>query len=198
MSLWVPVVAALGAALLTTLGALLLEAQRQRAAARAASVQRRRTAYIGLIQAAHGTLTLGQVLRSVLKVQSGLDDSISVLIRLRKAVNPFDLAWRLADELTPLLNAQAGVLACGSPRAVSAAKDVVTSASQYLQAATVMTSRQRALMGVMPWKPSEEQDKVFGDHLARAGDAIQVFMTVMRAELGEDALPVGSVETRSD
>jgi hypothetical protein len=197
MSLWVPVVAALGASLLTTLGALALEAQRQRAAARAASVQRRRAAYAALIQAAHGTLTLSQVLRSVLKVQSGLDDSISVLMRLRKPVNPFDLAWRLADELTPLLNAQAGVLSCGSPRAAFATKDVVSSTSEYLQAATVMTNKQRALIGVIAWKPTEEQDKVFGERLATAGVAIQSFITVMREELGEDALPVDPVETRS-
>lgn len=197
MSLWVPVVAALGASLLTTFGALALEAQRQRVGARAASDQRRRAAYAALIQAAHGTLTASQVLRSVLKVQSGLDDSISLLMRLRKPVNPFDLAWRLADELTPLLNAQAGVLSCGSPRAAFAAKDVVSSASEYLQAATVMTKKQRALIGVISWKPTAEQDKVFGERLASVDVAIQSFITVMREELGEDALPADSVETGS-
>lgn len=196
MSLWVPVVAALGATLLTTLGALALEAQRQRAAARGASLQRRRAAYIGLIQAAHGTLALGQVLRGALRVQSGMDDSIALLLHLRKPVDPLELGWRVQGELTPLLNAQAEVLSCGTPRSVTAANDVVSRATEYLQAATGMTTRQRALKSVVRWKPTKEQDKMVGGRLARVSLAVQVFIVVVREELGEDSLPLGSVGTR--
>jgi hypothetical protein len=190
MSLWVPVVAALGASLLTMAGAFGLEVYRQRAAARAASVQRRRVAYATLIEAAHATLTLGQAMRSVVKAQSGLDASVSLMVRARKPVDPFEVALRLAGEVTPLLNAQAGVLSCGTPQAAGAARDVAARATEYLQAATVMTSTQRALRGVISWRPTSEQERGFDESLSRAGRAIEAFVTIMRDELGEEAMSV--------
>ncbi|AEI11039.1 hypothetical protein [Cellulomonas gilvus] len=133
MSLWVPVVAAFGASLLTTLGALALEAQRQRAASRSAAAHRRRTAYIALIQSAHGTLTLGEVVRSVARAQSGLDNSLAIALRMRRPVDPFEIGWKLAAQLTPLLDAQAEVLSCGTPRASAAAKEVASRAGQSMR-----------------------------------------------------------------
>lgn len=194
VSLWVPVVAALGASLLTSLGAWVLEASRQRATARRSAVQVRRAAYVAFVEAANGMLMLGQTLRALLPVQSGFGVSLAELLRLRRPVDPYELAWRAADKIRPVLDAQAGVLSCGTPRAAIVSKEVVTKTADYLQAATATTSAQRRWMGVVPWKPTREQDAELAARLERAGQAVQAFVTIMREDLGEPALPVGGDE----
>lgn len=197
MSLWVPVVAALGASLLTTLGAWGLEAQRRRAAARSQSVEVRRAAYVAFVEAANGMLMLGQTLRTLLQAQSGLAVSLAELLRIRRPVDPSELVWRMADHVRSVLDAQAGVIACGTPRAARAARDVVATASAYLQAATAMTGAQRRLSGVMPWRVTASQEAELAAHLDRAGLAVHVFTTIMREDLGEDALTIEQVEIRA-
>ncbi|MDM8083322.1 hypothetical protein QUV83_00900 [Cellulomonas cellasea] len=196
MSLWVPVVAALGASLLTTLGAWGLETQRRRAAARSQSVEVRRAAYVAFVEAAHGVLMLGQTLRALLQVQSGFAVSAAELLRIRRPLDPHEIAWRMSDQVRPVLDAQAGVIACGTPEAARATREVVTTASAYLQAATAMTGTQRRLSGVVPWRATAGQEAELAAHLDRAGQAVRVFTTIMRVDLGEDALSIEQVETR--
>lgn len=192
MSLWVPVVAALGAALLSTLGTLGLEALRNQATSRSEAVKARRIAYVAFIEAANGMLMLGQTLRSLLRAQTGLAASFAALLRLRQPVDPSELTWRMADHNRPVLDGQAGILACGSPRAAIAASVVVSRASDYLQAATATTAAQRGLIGVVPWRPTREQDAELSARLDEAGRAVQAFLVVMREDLGEEALDLGS------
>lgn len=192
MSLWVPVVAALGASLLTSLGAWVLEASRQRAAARSSALRVRRVAYVALVEAANGMLMLGQTLRALLPVQSGFGVSLAEALHLRRSVDPYELAWRMADEIRPVLDAQAGVLSCGSQRAATASKEVVAKTADYLQAATATTRAQRKWMGVVLWKPTREQDAELAARLERAGQAIRAFVTIMREDLGEPPLPAGA------
>jgi len=194
VSLWVPVVAALGASLLTSLGAWGLEASRQRAAARSAASQARRSAYVTFVEAANGMLMLGPTLRALLQTQSGLAFTLAGLLRLRPPVDPFQLAWRMADDVRPLLDAQAGVLSCGTPRAAIASKDVATATADYLQAATAMTAGQCGWMGVVPWRPTSHQEAELASRLERAGQAVQAFVIIMREDLGELALPIGAPE----
>ena len=141
MSLWVPVVAALGAALLTTLGTLGLKAMRHQAASRSEAIKGRRAAYLAFSEAANGMLMLGQTLRNLLRTQTGLANSLAQILRLRRPVDPFELAWRMADQVRPVLDAQSGILSCGTPRAAIAASVVVTKVADYLQAATATTAR---------------------------------------------------------
>ncbi|NTW40093.1 MAG: hypothetical protein HGA44_09420 [Cellulomonadaceae bacterium] len=163
---------------------------RRRAEARSEAIRQRRITYVALVEAANGVLMLGQTLRAVLLAQSGLAGSAAQLLRLRKPVDPFELAWRMADEVKPILDAQAGVLACGTPRAAAATAQVVTTASEYLRAATAMTSLQRRLVGITPWTPTREQEEVLATRLSAAGLAVREFVAIMREDLGEHAFTV--------
>lgn len=190
MSIWVPVIAALGASLLTSLSAALLDALRRRAEARGSALLARRAAYLALIESANGILMLGQTLRAVLSVQSGIGASLAEALRIRRPVDVYELAWRMAEHVKPILDAQAGVLACGSPKAVEASKEVTDAAVGYLQAATAMTPTQGRWRGILPWRPSREQTAELEELLGRTSKAVEALVTAMRKELGEQALPV--------
>jgi hypothetical protein len=192
MSLWVPVVAALGASLLTSLGSWGLENWRLWANDRRNAARDRRSAYVALVVAANGVLMLGQTLRALLKAQSGLTVSLAETLRLSHHMDFGALAWRMADEVRPVLSAQADVLSCGTPRAVVVATELVSAASAYLQAATAMTTTQRLSMGVVRWKPTRGQETELTSRLEAVREATVAFVAMMRDELGESPLSVGS------
>lgn len=188
MSLWIPVVAALGASILTSFGTLMLDLLRRRNDARSTARASRRNAYEELIVAANGVLVAGQVLRALRRVQTGFAATVAELIRLRRPADPGEVGWRVASELRPLLDAQVRVLACGTPAAVAAASNVANTVNDYLAAAVAMTPAQRLLMGLAPWRPTREQDEILATRLADAGRAIGTFKDLMRSELGEEPL----------
>ena len=156
----------------------------------------RRRAYLALVEAANGTLLLGQSLRVVLQVQSGFAASLAPLLHLRKPVDVYELAFRMADQLKPLLDAQAAVLTCGPPHLVTASQEVANAAAEYLQAATKMTAAQQRLRGLLPWRPSREHEAHLEACLTRTGEAVRVFVAGVRKDLGEQALPPGTGATR--
>ena len=112
------------------------------------------------------------------------------VLRIRRPVDVYELAWRMAEQVKPVLDARSGVLASGSPEAVVSAEEVVAAAVDYLQAATSITPAQGRWMGILQWRPSREQEAELGTQLDRAAKAVQAFVTVMRSELGERETPV--------
>lgn len=188
MSLWVPVVAAFGASILTSLATLALEWLRRRDARKSQTRQVRLSAYIDMIQAANGVLMTGVSTRALLQSRSGLASSLSEALRLRRPIDDGELAWRMKDELQPILDAQAAVLTCGTPAAAAASRDVVETAVAYVYTATSMTERQRMLMGIVKWRPDERQEKAAQTRLEAVGDAVRAFVAIARRDLGEAAL----------
>lgn len=188
MSLWVPVVAALGASVLTSLATLALEWRRRVDARRSQTRQVRLSAYIDLIQAANGVLMTGVSTRALLQSRSGLASSLSEALRLRRPIDDGQLVWRMKDELQPILDAQAAVLTCGTPAAAAASRDVVDTAIAYVNTATAMTERQRLLMGIIKWRPDERQEKAAQTRLDEVGGAVRAFVAIARRDLGENAL----------
>lgn len=193
VSLWVPVVAALGAAALTSFTAWLLEVTRQRAAARASAVAARRSAYLGLTQAANRVLMAGQAMQTLLRVRSGLGASLSELLRLRASPDPAEVTWRLVEEVRPLLDAQAEVLSLGTPEAAAASKELADSATAYMRAVTATTRTQRWVMGLVPWTPTEDQVATAARQLERTGHAVECFVSIVRRDLAQS--PLNAVET---
>lgn len=189
MSLWVPVVAALGASLLTSLGAWGLEALRQRDARAGRAGDLRHAAYVAFAQSANGMLMTGQMLRALLQLRSGLASSMAEALRLRRPIDPVELLWRMKGELQPILDAQSALLACGTPAAAAASRVVAEAAASYLRAATAMTGRQRRWLGLVKLQPNAEQEQEASTRLTEVGDAVRAFLAVVRDDLGQDALP---------
>lgn len=190
MSVWVPVVAALGASLLTFLGSWVLEGQRRRGESGQSRLDSRRDAYVQLLTAANGVLLLGQGVRSILMADSGLGASLAELARLRRATDVRELVFSITAEVRPLLDARARVLTCGTVAAAEAASKVAVAATDYLAVAGEMSTAQRALHGVLPWRPNAKQEQALQLRLDAVGEAVAAFVAVVRRETGEGALPL--------
>ncbi|AEI11040.1 hypothetical protein [Cellulomonas gilvus] len=59
-----------------------------------------------------------------------------------------------------------------------------------------MTKPQRMLRGFVGWRPTDEQVRVFDESRSRAAVAIQTFVSIMREEFGEEALPLDPIDAR--
>lgn len=192
MSVWIPVVAALGASFLTSLGTWALDGQRQRGENQRKRLDARRRAYLQFLVAANGALLLGQSTRSLLMAESGVAASLGTLMRLREPADVHGLAFGMTAQLKPLLDAQSEVLACGTVAAAEAAGKVAVAAAEYLAGATEMSSTQRRLRGLVPWTPTMKQTGALQVKLDAVGEAVAAFISVVRRETGEEVLPVAS------
>jgi hypothetical protein len=183
-TIWAPVVAALGASILTTGGLLVrdwLVGKRRRGAERLA-------AYEELI--AQGTLVLqtAAALRLTMKIRSGLIEGWDIALRHRRPLEPLELADRLLRDFQPLLAAWTRVWSIGSVESIPLADELVERCIRLIDVATEKgrggTALRRYLSGER-WTPQQE------DALAQAhkdvGDARRRLAELRRSEGGEPA-----------
>ena len=153
--IWVPVVAAVFASLLTGAVTWGVTAWTRRQDERDDQDRMRRAAYLGLLQASTEVLLLGQRVHWTLRLRTGLRESLNVTLRYWKPVEPMDLIDLGLATLQRVLDAQTHVWSVGTQAGIDAADKVVEAASDFVQATTDNGSSGAATrLGLMPWRPT--------------------------------------------
>jgi hypothetical protein len=199
VSIWAPVVAALGASGLTgALGFGTLWWQ-QRHAELAASSAKRIAAYEQLIAHSLSFSIRASTLRTAMQMRSGIGEGIDVATRLRRPLDPFEFHDWFAQGFTPINDAWSAIQILGSPRAVEAATSVVDACADLVGVATEPGSARGKLGTTLrgqAWTPGQQE--LFERATTHLIQAREAFVAVARWESGNrsDAPHVQLTERR--
>jgi hypothetical protein len=145
VSLWVPVVAALGAALLSTVGSFGVVWTQRRHDAKTGATAAKFTAYNDMQTRALSFAFRAQALGGAGRFRSGISEGLDVALRMRKPADILELYDWLDAEGGPMREVYSRICAVGSQAAVNAATRLLGDANAVLGAATV-TGEQGALL----------------------------------------------------
>jgi hypothetical protein len=178
-SLWIPVIAALGASLLTAIAGFGIEAIRDAKAGIKEAQQRRRDAYVQFMIAAANHILLVSSLREIRKVGTAI--SLAGLTR-----DPVAFLREYTRELTPLNAAWTQVWLCGSQEAIAISNRFINATIPASGAATAPgKARPVVLSRFIGEEWTKEQIQEFGEAVQALGLARIEFAEVARRELGE-------------
>jgi hypothetical protein len=180
---WAPVVAALGASLLTGGLAFGLDGWRGRREARAARDGRRQSAHVRLLCVSGLFAHTADALRLAIEVRSGLREGLDITTGRRKPVDPFELVDVLRRDLEPLYEALSEMWVVGSPEAVHASNAVTYQVQQVVDAATSRNSsdsRLRRMMLGERW--SQDERDAYDAELKRLAHARKRLAEIARRE----------------
>lgn len=197
-SIWAPVIAALGASLLTTIGLL----ARDRVLSRRKAKEARLSAYDELVTHSMVVLHTATALRVTMQIRSGLREGIDVALHHRRPLEPLDVADRLSRDLQPLLAAWTRVCGVGSRESIPLANDLLDTCIRLI---TVAMEPGRAGGAVSRYVlgerwTSEQDERLNASHLD-VGKARRRLMELRRREGGleaADLLPVTERLKRAD
>jgi hypothetical protein len=131
--------------------------------------------------------TLGDAMR----FRSGLNESLSVLLRLRRTLDSLELYDWMDMDYRPLGDAWSRIWVVGTQQAIDTADRVVTACDEVLSAATAQPDRNllarafRALVGEV-WTKKQLAD--FDAALTRLAEERAAFVKLMRSEMGKEAV----------
>jgi hypothetical protein len=193
MSIWAPVVAALGASALTGgLGFGTIWWQ-QRRADRAAALAKKSAAYQQLIAHSLSFTIRASTLRTVMQLRSGLGEGLDVAMRLRRALDPLEFHDWFAEGFAPINEAWSTIQIVGSCEAVQAATDLVNACADLVGVATEAgAARSKIGTAVKGLAWTQEQQDALVTSTAAVITAREAFITIARAELGSDAVALPS------
>jgi hypothetical protein len=171
MTIWAPVVAALGASLLTggfTWGASWwAERRRDRAAER----REKSTAYHQFISCSLTFSGRMEALRNVMESRSGLKEGIDGTCSPRRPLDDIDVYEWLEKDFVPINNAWSKIQMIGSSEAVDEATQLLNACAELLKVATT---------------PGEAQRQALQAAGRQVIDAREAFIKVARKELGRE------------
>lgn len=184
---WAPVVAALGASVLTALAALGIAAWQARRASRNDLLASRRSAYARLLSVTGIIVHSAWMLRVTQDIRSGLGEGIDVAFRLRKPIDPIEFDTWMRRDLEPLYGAWSDVWTVGSEEAISIGNQVVELAGEVLGSATRKgEARGQVATWALGEKWTAQQFDEWFDIVRDLGVARRLLATLARQEIGVD------------
>jgi hypothetical protein len=191
-SAWIPVIAALGASLLTTVAVVGVELLRQHDASHSAAQGKRREAYSQFLAASGTFINLATEVHTIRRLATGL----LAAARIKDGV---EFVKQFDRELEPLMHAWSSVWLSGSGAAIRAANrlmDATTSAMSMASAqGTAVPSLVARFVGER-W--TEEQERDFHEALRKLGLLRGEFADVVRRELREPSVDLFAGIDRSE
>lgn len=188
---WAPVIAALGASLLTGLFGFGLEWWRLRSAKKEAFVERRSRAYSTLLARSVSITYLAQNLHNAIEIRSGVREGINVTLRYQKAIDLLDLAKWMETEFQPAFEAWSEVWVVGSQEAIAEANDLITKCGAVLETATQRgQGRPDWLRGIAGEKWTKEQLEQLQEEVKGIAEARRQLAKIVRKETGLDVADV--------
>lgn len=187
MSIWAPVVAALGASGLTGLSGIGTIWWQQRRVDRREAKAKKEQAYSQLIAHSLSFTIRAGALRNAMQMRSGLGEGIDVATRTRKPLDPLGFHDWFARGTAPINEAWSIIEVIGTPEAVRAATDLMDACADLVGVATQAgEARGKVATAVkgLAWTP--EQQKAFDDMTKRVMQERSAFIRVARAEMGRD------------
>ena len=186
-SLWVPVVAALGASLLTggaSLGVAWIQAKwrtdedrRQHLAAACSDVLSNSLLVTNRIR----------VLNATIQVRSGITEGLDVVLHHRKPVDPMELHDWLAQDLAALHKAVSEVWLRGGPGVSNLASEIELQCVNLLELGTSVPGQRTFLQNMKGVTRDEAFVAKWLDEVNRLGNLRRSFLEAARQGLGEEA-----------
>jgi hypothetical protein len=190
VSIWAPVVAALGAGLLTGglgFGTIWWQQQKRDQGDAAAG---KSDAYHQLISQSLSFMIRARALRNTMGSHSGLNERIDLALRLRRPIDPMELHDWLAQGYEPMNQAWSKVEVIGSPDAVDIATQLLDACADYVGMATELgTARGRVATYLRGLEWTSEQEDALDATGRRVNEHRRAFIKVARKELGQEAVP---------
>lgn len=191
-SLWVPVIAALGAAALTAVAAIGVELVREDHAAEVQDRTERRDAYARLLKATASFITVATTIREIRKLSTGP----AAVVRIS---DPLGFIVGINRDLAPMWDAWSEVWLHGSQEAITAANRVIDSTQPVIGLASVKgEGRSPFVAAFLGEKWTADQEKAFKGGLAGVGKARLQFAAVARKELGADVADLVAGTSQDD
>jgi hypothetical protein len=195
VELWVPVLAAVGASVLTGilgLGTILLQEWLRRVDALR---HERRRAYSRLLAVTGVIAHTSHALHLAMEVRSGAGEGLDVALHLRKPIDPLELDARLREDVVPLYEAWSDVWTVGTQEAVTAANQAVELAGEVITRATPEgAGRTRLGARFLGEKWTREQLDAWETAINEMGKARRALASVARREA---KLPVADFRLRT-
>ena len=182
MSIWAPVVAALGTGVLGFGGIWWQQRHRDRASALA----EKGDAYHQLIAHSLSFTIRARTLRDAMRRRSGLAEGLDVALGKRRPSDPMELHDWFAQGWEPLNQAWSKIQVIGSPAAEDAATEVIDACADLVAVATDMGQARgktaSALRG-LDW--TSEQQEALENAATRVVKGRGAFIEIARGELGK-------------
>ncbi len=187
MSIWAPVVAALGASFLTgTLGFGTIWWQ-QRRRDRAAAAAGKSDAYYQMIAESLSFTIRARALRDTMRVRSGLKEGFDVTLRFRSALDPLAFHDWLAQGFEPINHAWSKIQLTGSAEAVSMATALLDACADVVGLATEPgKARGRVATAFLGLEWTAEQHEALAVAVRRVVEHRSAFVRIARSELGNE------------
>jgi hypothetical protein len=178
-SLWIPVIAALGASLLTGIAGFGSEAIRDGRKHQREAERRRRDAYVEFLIAANGQIAMVSTIRELRKMGTGLKPTVTI-------DDPLAFLQQFNRESMVLFAAWTRVWLHGSQDAIIISNSFVDAVIPAAGAATAQgKARPMMLSRLLGEAWTKEQEKEFGDALRKLGLIRIEFAKAARKELRE-------------
>lgn len=188
-TLWLPVITALGVALLGTLGAWWLDVLRSRRAATASQGRQRDEAYEEMIRWSRSLVRRMWALGLTGRFYSGLLGSASVLLDPGSRLSPMKVFDLMNKEYAPLEAAWGRVWLLGSQQAIDAADEIMDAAGEVMEAAGAVLKRGRlsaGYRGIVGERWTEAQEAALWGAIERLARAQAKFAHLVRKETGRE------------
>lgn len=181
---WIPVIAALGASLLTTVAVVGVELLRQHDAQEGHRSLQRRDAYSRFLFTSAKFINIATEVHTIRRLATG----ITPAARIKNGV---EFIRQFNRDAEPLFQAWSEVWLVGSTRAIEVANRLITAS---MPAMSMAAAKGEALPDLIArlfgerWKDQQERD--FNDALGKIGLLRKEFAEVARREIGEPAADV--------
>jgi hypothetical protein len=190
-AVWAPVVAALGASLLTMLGTWGLYQLQRRHTSRAAERQGQFAAYLEVLSRSFTFALRASALGDAMRLRSGLGEGLSIALWHSRPLDPLDLHDWMDKDYRPLTDAWTQVWAVGTQQAIDAADGVMMACRELMTTATDRPVRGwilRAYKGLVGEVWTKEQLAKYDSALTKLAEERVAFLKVLRREMGNDVV----------
>ena len=196
MSIWAPVVAALGASVLTVLGSFGLSEYQNRVRERAHRIEERSAAYGVLLARSLDLVMHVQATDALMRLRTGMGDDADLSLHVDRFSITNYINW-VERAFRPLYEAWSQVWAVGSQDAIDAANLLVTASNDLVR--TSMSPDQdsgwlRNVVSGESW--TEEQRATLRRAMRRVTRERIAFAAVMRAETGREPVELYTQQVR--
>lgn len=192
---WAALVGALGGSAITWLASEWRHLREERAEAR----RSRHGAYTALLTTSLAFASRAQALGNTKRFRSGLAEGVAVLAGQRKPLDPQELHDWFDKDMSRLNDAWSAVWAIGSQAAIDTGDELVTAASDVLEAAIADNpKRSKVVEAVAGVGWSTDQQANFDAALRRFSERRVAFVGLMRRESGEKPVEYALERARRD
>lgn len=189
MTIWAPVVAALGASFLTgTFGFGGIWWQQHRSG-RAAATQEKSAAYHQLISRSLSFGVRASTLRNIMQSRSGLMEGVDVTFRLRRPFDHMELHDWLVKDYEPINDAWSKIQIIGTSEAIDVATQLLDACADLIGIATTPGNAHGKIASTVKgiaW--TAEQQESLQAAIKHVVETREAFIRVARKELGKEAV----------